>query len=98
MYFQKNQEWQLCSGPSGRAADSGKTIKTAVFTRFDGKETCGAFNLQPLLKNSTVAWTDYRFYRSKLWFFFPEALTRKSKTIAYMEHLLQNIKGTCFNY
>ena len=36
----------------------------------------------------TVAWTDYRFYSSKLWFFFPEALTRKSKTIAYMEHLL----------
>ena len=36
----------------------------------------------------TVAWTDYRFYSSKLWGFFPEALTRKSKTIAYMEHLL----------
>ena len=36
----------------------------------------------------TVAWTDYRFYCSKLWVFFPEALTRKSKTIAYMEHLL----------
>ena len=34
----------------------------------------------------TVAWTDYRFYSSKL--FFPEALTRKSKTIAYLEHLL----------
>ena len=28
----------------------------------------------------------------KLWFFFPEALTRKSKTNAYMEHLLSNVK------
>ena len=46
----------------------------------------------------TVVWTDYRFYSSKLCLFFPEALTRKYKTIAYMVHLLQNVKGTCFNY
>ena len=39
------------------------------------------------VKGNTVARTDYRFYSSKLWFFFPEALTRKSKTIAYMEHV-----------
>ena len=34
----------------------------------------------------TVVWTDYRFYSSN--FFFPEALTKKSKTNAYMGHLL----------
>ena len=31
-------------------------------------------------------------------FFFPEALTKKSKTNAYMGHLLQNVKRTSFNY
>ena len=40
------------------------------------------------LVTHTVVWTDYRFYSSKLCVFFPEALTRKFKTNAYMEHLL----------
>ena len=46
----------------------------------------------------TVVWTDYRFYSPKLCCFFPEALAIKSKTNAYMGHLLYNVKRTCFNY
>ena len=44
--------------------------------------------LEELLMDYTVVRTDYRFYSSKLWGFFPDALTKKSKTSAYMEHLL----------
>ena len=40
------------------------------------------------INSYTVVWTDYRFYSPKLCFFFPEAQTRKSKTNAYMGHLL----------
>ena len=47
--------------------------------------------LSSYFETHTVAWTDYRFYRSKLFFFFPEALTRKSKTIAYIEHIKYRI-------
>ena len=50
-----------------------------------------AGKLEELLMDYTVVRTDYRFYSSKL--FFPEALTRKSKTIAYIGH----VKRTCFN-
>ena len=38
--------------------------------------------------NYTVVWTAYRFYSPKLCCFFPEALTIKSKTNAFMGHLL----------
>ena len=39
-----------------------------------------------IILNSTVVWTDYRFYSSN--FFFPEALNRKYKAIAYMVHVV----------
>ena len=60
-----------------------------VFMYYRTNQFEGHFYLNPqLCIKYTVVWTDYRFYSQKLCFFFPEAQTRKSKTDAYMEHLL----------
>ena len=66
------------------------------------------YTIIPLLCNAlchTAVWSDYKFYRQMLWFFFHPLLRIKSKASAYMpRHLHIKSKtsaysiGTCFRF